>query len=344
MDLLRLSNREILREMRYEREHNHRNWREIFFYRQPLALPHNSLIMEIALDQFQDSCNKSTAIYWTPEPGPRSSQKPGMGLIHSIYGQWFCGHDTDIEFGRFVAKLIAVPTPLGEQGATIPDILKIHKAWCNDVAAMLPTFSSQEVQADDYERAFSSFCFNKEQHMHYKLQPLFRALIVVYDHYASNGKEEPVVHLVRTGDTAGLSAPIKFENVKPVLNTALFPTSDLPAEDTITTTLSSAMCFVLALESREERAFPKNSPRDPTLLDETIGRKELRDELAQKLGYTGPEIQGPSTNWIELAEGEEVAPPATWQAQLARRNAGIDPAPNPWRDCRAKRCGWRPMF
>ena len=340
---IQLSNQEILRALRYEREHNHRILREIFFYRRPLFLACDFSLSDIALDHIQESCNKPTAIYWTPSPEPRTPRIPGWGLAHSVYDQWFRGHDTDIEFGRFVAKLIAIDTLLGEPGATISDILEIHRKWCDAVAATLPTFGSQEVQADDYERAFSSYCFEKRQHMHYHLQPLFRALIIIYDHTTRNDAE-PIVHLVRTGETAGLSAPITFESIKPVVDTVSGLSSDIRGDDTITTTLSSAISFVMALELREQNACTSDKPTDSGVLDENLGSKAHLDEVAWDLGYTGPEIQGPSTDWIKLAEGEEMAPPVTLNVQMARRYKGLDPGPSPWTDSRAKRLALRNMY
>ena len=341
MTLPQVTNQEILREMRYEREHNHRINREIFSLRRPLFLSRNSSLSpfenrEILFADIQESCNKSTAIYWTPEPGPRSLQIPNGNIIFSVYDQWFRGHDTDIEFGRFVASLIALRTPLGEQGATIQDILTIHRAWCETVAVTLPLFYDQELREWKGDGPFPGSEFNATQHMHYQLQPLFRALIIIYNH-SRHYDGKPIVHIIRTGDTTGLSAPIIFENVEPVIDTASGLSSDIPDDDMITTTLSSAIAFVMALESREQNAFIPEGLTDPGTLDEMLGSKAGRDEFACELGYTGPEIQGPSTDWIKLAEGEEMAPPATLQALFARRSAGLGPGQSPYLSCRAKR-------
>ena len=176
--------------------------------------------------------------------------------------------------------------------------------------------------------------------MHYKLQPLFRALIIIYDHNVTDGGD-PIVHLVRIGDTAGLSAPIVFGNIEPVFDTVPGLFSNVPGDDTITTTLSSASSFVTALEFREQAAFTPNKTRDPSILDEDLGSKKNRDKFAQDLGYTGPEILGPSTNWIELAEGKEMTPPATIFTLMTRNglklDATIDLSKSPHLSCREKR-------
>ena len=90
--------------------------------------------------------------------------------------------------------------------------------------------------------------------MHHKLQPLFRALIIIYDHSASYGAE-PIVHLVGTGDTAGLSAPINFENVRTMVDMVSGAFSEMHVDDINTTILSTAISFVMALELREQKAF-----------------------------------------------------------------------------------------
>ena len=82
------------------------------------------------------------------------------------------------------------------------------------------------------------------------------------------------------------------------------------SDNPVTTTLSSAIDFVMALELREQNAFPE-SHRDPSIVDERIEDLGTNTEKAQCRGYTGSEIREPSTSWVKLAEGEKVMPPAT---------------------------------
>ena len=51
--------------------------------------------------------------------------------------------------------------------------------------------------------------------MHYRLQPLFRALIMMIDNHASDKSTKRVVYLIRTNVTSELSSPITFESIKP---------------------------------------------------------------------------------------------------------------------------------
>ena len=80
--------------------------------------------------------------------------------------------------------------------------------------------------------------------------------------------------------------------------------------DLITTTLSAAIDLVTALELREEKAFPKNQ-RDPSVINERGADPGYHTREAKSTGYTGPEIRGPSSSWVKLAEGENVLPPLT---------------------------------
>lgn len=96
------------------------------------------------------------------------------------------------------------------------------------------------------------------------------------------------------------------------------------SDNLVTTTLSSAIDFVMALELREHNAFPEIH-RDPSIVDERIGGSGTNTEIAQSEGYTGPEIRGPSTGWVKLAEGEKVMPPVTPLVLAQRSCLGLPP-------------------
>ena len=119
--------------------------------------------------------------------------------------------------------------------------------------------------------------------------------------------------------------PISFKSIQPKLNQEMFP--GYKSDSLITTTLSSAIDFVMALESRQQNAFPE-SDRDPSIIDEMMGGSG-HPETAQSEGYTGPEIRGPSTGWVKLAEGEKVIPPSTPLVRVQRSRLGLPlPAPS----------------
>ncbi|CAF9943350.1 MAG: hypothetical protein ALECFALPRED_011128, partial [Alectoria fallacina] len=163
---------------------------------------------------------------------------------------------------------------------------------------------------------------NQKQNRYYKLRPLFWALIIIVDHQTSQERTQRVVHLLRTNFPTDLSAPISFKSILPKLDQGMFPGYD--SDNLVTTTLSSAINFVMALELREQNAFPE-SLRDPSIVDERMEGSRNPTETAQSNGYTGPEIRGPSTGWVKLAEGEKVIPPATPLVFTERMRLGLPP-------------------
>ena len=333
------SNEEILCNLRYDEEYFHRQCREYFFRNFPLTLnlTPSSLIRpnqlgQIQLEQIQDSCNKSTAIYFiTPHFEPHT-EGYGMdhahrsSMIYSIYQQWFRGHDIDIDFGTFVAKLICLKVPSEEQKVTSEDIISIHKAWCDHVRIALPSCSGRkDLTGTETENPthlldrYGMLGMNQEQNMYYKLRPIFRALIIIIDDYQSEKVTETVVHLIRTNITSELSAPITFESISPKFSQAQFSAPE--SDNIVSTTLSAAIESVMALEARERTAFPERR-RDPNVVDRRGCPTSYMEEAISR-GYTGPEIQGPSTGFVKLAEGEDVLPPATTLVWIQRMQAGL---------------------
>ena len=342
------SNEEILHKIRYSDEWYHRWSREYFFRRRPLtlALTPSSPTPQVQLEQIQDSCNKSTAIYFiTPhfESHTLNYSRDGAGsdIIHSIYEQWFRSHHMDIDFGKFVAKLICLKTSSDEQTVTGEEVISFHKAWCQHVETTLPLCSKAltgtEHEKDMYRLDnYGVTGVNQKQHMYYNLQPLFRALIMIIDNHPSDTISERIVHLVRTDNTSELSAPITFESVRPKFDDERYIGHG--KDNVISTTLSAAIEFVMALELREHAAFPERQ-RDPSIVDEKTGNPM---KSARLKGYTGPEIRGPSSGWVKLVEGEDVLPPVTPLVAMKRGRAGL---PHPRLAHRRKmiktRDGWR---
>ena len=319
-------NEEILHNLRYSDELHHRRCREYFFRDRPLtlALTPSSSIPQIQLEQIQDSCNKSTAIYFiTPKSKNYARDvEDRSDIIYRIYEQWFRSHHLDIDFGKFVAKLICLKDLSDERTVTGEEIMDMHRTWCEHVDKTLPLCSEENNSTGSETASYKIenhgvIGINEKQHMHYNLLPTFRALIMIIDNHASDKSTERVVHLVRTNITSKLSAPITFESIRPKFEQqGSFGHSK---DDVVSTTLSAAIAFVMALESREHVAFPEKH-REPSIVDETFGSPMERAKLR---GYTGPEIRGPSSAWVKLAEGEDVLPPITTLAHLKRHRAGL---------------------
>ena len=312
------TNEEILRRVRYFEEWDHRRRREYFAVDRPLTLSlnHSLPIPQVQLEQIQDCCNKLTAIYYM------TSGKL-FDVMHSIYEQWFRGHNIDINFGKFVAKLIRLEIPSDEQKVTGEDVIGFHKAWCEHVENSLPLCSPENGQTGTELEIFTyrhhhhgTLGINQEQYMHYKLQSIFRALIIVIDSHASEKSTETVVHLVRTNMTSELSAPITLESIRPQFEQNLFFGHE--NKNVVSTTLSAAIDFIMVLESREHAAFPEKC-WDPSIVDRRLGDSKSPMERAREEGYTGPEIREPTTGWVKLAEGEDVKLPMTPLA-IARKS------------------------
>jgi hypothetical protein len=149
----------------------------------------------------------------------------------------------------------------------------------------LPTFYNDEVTASEYRyrKEHSFFGINAEQYIYFTLRPLFRALYIVISEPVENAIKQ-IVHLVSTGIVpSGLS---EDEGTR----------GEISDRDVVTTSLPTAIELVMELEKREQWLYPDR--RDPTILDECLKGKVATNNYARYLGYTGGEIQGPSTNWI----------------------------------------------
>lgn len=227
-----LTNNDILRRLRASEEYGHRRCQEYFFDHGLLTLHPSSSIPQVYLEHIQDSCNKSTAIYSiAPHLEPHTDAlcwdaSLRDDFIFSIYEQWFRDHNVDIDFGNFVAKFIRIETSNDEQSQIIEDIIKTHTAWCEHVETSLPLcFRKKDSTGAEIDYPYFEFHgamgINRRQAMFYKLQPLFRALILVVDHRARSGAEK-LVHLVRTNTPSKLSAPIDFNSISPKLHSDMF--------------------------------------------------------------------------------------------------------------------------
>ena len=315
---IKFTNEEILCKLRFEQEYHHRRCREYFSTYGLLILPLSLPVPQVYLEQVQDSCNKSTAIYYiTPRlethsvlNGRDSVNRSDMTFL--IYEQWFRNHHVDIDFGKFVTKPIRVQIASIEQRPTVEDIIKVHRKWCEHVEVNLPLCSpktdSTGTKIDDPPfEDHGAVGINRRQNMYYKLRPLFRALVMIVDDHISSDAEK-IVHLIRTNLPSELSAPITFGNITPKLesNKCL----DNHNNDLMTTTLSAAIAFITTLESREEKAFPEHQ-RDLSVIDERGADPGYYQRRAESMGYTGAEIRSSPSSWVKLAEGEDMLPPLT---------------------------------
>ncbi|KAL8996316.1 MAG: hypothetical protein Q9169_004155 [Polycauliona sp. 2 TL-2023] len=307
------SNEQILYQLRCEEERHHQSAREHFFANRHLNLPLTPAPadLKVELEQIQDSCNKSTAIYIrNPAPEPHTlarSEESSVcsDIIYTLYERWFSSHNVDIDFGNFFAKLICA-RPMVTKQANIQDIINLHRIWCNHVERTLPSCAtSSELQGVPYhDRPYNpdhGIGFNADQNSRFKLRPLFRALILIPDGNPNLPGADRVVQIIQT-NLASLSAPIDFAAIEPKFKYN-------PSRGRVTTTLCAAYDFVTALELREQAAYPRQY-RDPEVAEELEG-PGCHMKKAKSRGYTGPAIQGSSSRWVHLHEDEEVLSPIT---------------------------------
>ena len=310
------TNEQILRRLRAFEEYQHRRCQEYFYDGGMLTLSPSLPIPQVDLEQIQDSCNKSTAIYSLAPHMERSTSAFSNDLairddiMFSVYEQWFHGHNVDIDFGSFFAKLIRIETSNDQQCQTIEDIITAHKAWCDHVEISLPLCSRKDSteKESDHRMLHGLAGINKRQNIYYKLRPLFRALILVIDHHAAPGVEK-LVHLIRTDIPSKISAPITFDSISPKLHSDMF--SNNTNDNVVVTTLSVAIDFIMALERREREVFSDNQ-RDSSVIDERgTNSGGCHTIKARSLGYTGPDIQETSSNWFRRSAEEIVLRPFT---------------------------------
>ena len=255
-------------------------------------------------------------------------------MILYLYERWFQNHNVDTDFGNFVAKLICLKPPLEKQ-VSVQDIIKFHQLWCEHVDLTLPLCATDKsllgvaVEDRPYNPDHGPIGINSDQNIHFKLRPLFRALIPVADKNTSRQGSERVVHLIRT-NLAELSAPITFSGIEPKID------HDFSRRH-VTTTLSAAYEFVMALEVREQAAFP-GKYRDSSIAEERWGPGSFM-ERAKSLGYSGPDIRGPSSGWVNLNEDEDVLPPVTPLVLAHRCGSGLSPPRTPWRRTANRKAG-----
>ncbi|OTA05367.1 hypothetical protein A9Z42_0060320 [Trichoderma parareesei] len=191
--------------------------------------------------QFKDICNKSVPIYIL-----RGHWRLAGILNNYIYRRWFKPYRSEIEYGRFITKFIA----LRNTDTPSPAILQSIKSLNEAVSAEI------RERRLGYDREIATGTAGSDvvaDHQNYVLQPLFQALLLVLNPTDWNGEDSssigkiPVI-LVRTGVEDGLSEPISFEAIADKIDAYV-------GEDAIRTTVETAIGFVMDLEARETRAF-----------------------------------------------------------------------------------------
>jgi hypothetical protein len=218
-----------------------------------------------------------------------------------LYKQWYCGFKNDLEFGRFPAKLIRIEKAKAE--VTTQDILELHNALCKQITATLSTFKGCEVTTTGsrFEEKNGLFGINAQQHDQYRLQTSFHSMFMVISEPPED-EENETVYLISTDMAPELSQPLSFKAIQDGTKGANSSEGKI-----LVTTLPAALKYLVDLDKREREV--NKLERDITILDKRLGSREECDTGARSRGYTGRELHGPPSEWVQVEEGELIEPP-----------------------------------
>ena len=109
---------------------------------------------------------------------------------------------------------------------------------CGQQICSIKTDSTGTEIGDPSSESHDSIGINRRQNTCYKLRPLSRALIMIFDHHATSGMEK-----IDSFDTykysIGISVLITFESISPKLESD--KSLDYHNDDLMTTTVSAAI-------------------------------------------------------------------------------------------------------
>jgi hypothetical protein len=241
-----------------EQAHRHSTWLYgVHLVYIPSALDNN--LPEMSAQDFRDTCNKSVPVYIT---GADSRVCLLPILLHNyIYRRWFRPYRSEIDYLQFLCKFIVPQHLLHDSRTTtcatkIDAVVSMNNAICEQVQALPGIFEERNASpAGDPRLTSENRTTFLEERKYYRLQPLFRALLIIadsrtYDNEDSETVGKMPVCLVRTGVEDGLSTPITLESLDNAID--IYP--DKPGH-AIQVTLETAIDFVMDLEARERAAF-----------------------------------------------------------------------------------------
>lgn len=281
--------------------------------------------------------NKSVPIYIFPVDMSKRFWPSLLAIVlhNYLYRRWFKPYETNIEYGQFIAMVMAVvggPRTV-DPGQVVNATVTLNQRLCQQLDRIRHADETTALDISNglYEAIPGPFptptycgyhSSNREafrQLQFYHLRPLFRAVAIAilgryYDscHHVANISEMPVLTIL-TGNEEGLSAPITFGSIKDNAIVHCFEGGRQSAR----TTLATAVTFVMAMEEREIAAFgelpdPEASTVDPEEEKETFWSDE--EYIAERLGRiaSSPRLLGPSSKWVDKSKYKE------WTGMSAR--------------------------
>lgn len=201
-----------------------------------------------------------------------------------VYIHWFHGSDTNIEVGNFLSKAINI---FADEKCNRKDltttICNRHRELCNQVEVR-----QARIDELDLQLRFKETAWNEERYTHFRFQPLFRAVFIIFED-PTDVPETCPVRIVKPGNEVGLSAPISFHNIQAV---AIAPYDS--STNQIVTDFATAVDFMIALGRREVAADAVD--QDLSVLDNQGGDINSRLRRDNYSFPTGP-VTAPSTAW-----------------------------------------------
>ncbi|KAG4025821.1 hypothetical protein MFRU_050g00380 [Monilinia fructicola] len=292
------TNEELLHNTRLEHESLFKIALESENVKNPLTLirspPHFS---SLKLHELKNLCNRCVCVYFPAWGNPLKITNT-YSVYRYLMEQWWEGniHDKDINFKRFIAKLIQMET---EEPVSIGEIVLIHRRLCKEFERR-----EEEFLEKDREEIKSARLRGEKiqpgQYDHranYKIGRIFRSVIIVLlpnDSGASTA--ERAVKLVKTGIRDGIAISINFDGIKQVGTGSDASTPNITARaDVIITTLGEAVAFIIRLNKSLEKLFPLSMERNLSIIGPELGGSKPPGD--GKL-HTGGKLIGPTTKWV----------------------------------------------
>ncbi|KAI9163457.1 hypothetical protein HJFPF1_05071 [Paramyrothecium foliicola] len=300
------------------------------------------------IDQSYDFCNKTVPIYICDPARPASVPPPerpstkgfATSLLTWLHGKWLKPYRSEIEWGRFIAKIIRLRGSWSDGGLLgfserpeelIDRLIALHASACEHVETDRREVLERSHRSDLWvsktvEKLCATFDLSayKREQPNYLLQHIFKAVIILVDNqqYSPETRDigETPAYIVLTGVEDGLSAPITFDLIEQSIDTTV--TGSDGKRKAVRTTLNVVYTFVTMLEEREAAAFGLRP--DPVQVAEALGpgyqHIAYRVDFMQVAAQYGWQkdwepLAGPSSAWTDAA-----VPAPEWIASCPSRH------------------------
>ncbi|OBS29571.1 hypothetical protein FPOA_03509 [Fusarium poae] len=264
--------------------------------------------------------NKSIMIY-TLDP-KREADCIGTGILKFLdiwmYRQWFKPYESDIDFGRYVAKTFLLQWKEESQKPTLDDINNFHKGLCHDLKGAMfkdmPLETIEDLKKHHLSRLKGPFLTQEDIltafHQSYVLQPTFQSFFIVLQR--TNGFTDGPFRADDVGNIPVLLVCTVCHNqfhCGEKFNDTLGPCCSMQ------TTMKTAIGFIMHLEKN----FKKTAKVLPTGMKPYGSYLDIEQE-AEKMGWDTDKhgklpLDQPSSTWVDRSKYTE------WTGAGALRHA-----------------------